>query len=75
MTKKNQVNLFKINRHTKKGEAVIVQGKVLAKGSLDHPVKIAAKGFSKNALKKIEDAGGKVISTEEAKKTKARVMK
>lgn len=32
--------------------------KVLAKGDIDFPVKISAKKFSKNAIKKINNAGG-----------------
>ena len=75
MARKVEVNIWKINKYTKKGEVVIVPGKVLGDGTLDHPVKVAAKAFSESAKKKILEAGGKIISFEEAKKAKVRLMK
>jgi len=35
--------------------------KILSKGNLDKPIEIAANSFSKNAIKKIEESGGKAI--------------
>ena len=55
------VNLSKINRYTKPGELVVVPGKVLGAGTLDHPVTVAALGFSEQALEKIRAAGGRAI--------------
>ncbi len=55
------VNLSKINRYTEPGEVVVVPGKVLGAGTLDHPVTVAALGFSEQALEKIRAAGGKAI--------------
>ena len=72
---KIKVNLWKINKYTKKGEAVIVQGKVLGEGLLEHPVSIAAESFSESAKKKIKGAGGKIITKQEAEKAKAKLMK
>ena len=51
------VNLYKINKYTKKDEMVIVPGKVLAVGDLDHPVTVAAFSFSEAALDKINKVG------------------
>ena len=51
------VNLSRINRFTKDGETIIVPGKVLATGELDHKVTIAAWQFSGQAKEKIEKAG------------------
>ena len=59
------VNVSKINRYTKSGDVVAVPGKVLGAGFLDHPVTVAAFKFSKSALEKIAQAGGKAISLEQ----------
>ena len=56
-----RVNLSKINRYTKEGEVVVVPGKVLGSGTLDHSVTVAAWDFSKNAYDKISKVG-KVIT-------------
>jgi large subunit ribosomal protein L18e len=56
-----EVNLSKINRYTKPGETVVVPGKVLGAGVLEHPVTVAALGFSEQALEKIRAAGGRAI--------------
>jgi len=37
-----EVNISKINRYTKEGEIVVVPGKVLGAGRLDHKVVVAA---------------------------------
>ncbi|WXG42851.1 MAG: 50S ribosomal protein L18e [Promethearchaeati archaeon SRVP18_Atabeyarchaeia-1] len=57
-----EVNLSRINRHTKAKDVVLVPGKVLASGELDHEVSVAALSFSKNAKGKIEKAKGKVLT-------------
>ncbi|MDK2383910.1 MAG: 50S ribosomal protein L18e [Candidatus Korarchaeota archaeon] len=56
------VNLSRINRYTEPGDTVVVPGKVLGAGGLDHPVTIAALAFSEKALEKIRLAGGKPLS-------------
>ncbi len=56
------VNLSKINRHTEAGDVVAVPGKVLAAGSLSHPVTVAAYSFSEGAREKIAGAGSRAIS-------------
>ena len=58
------VNLYKINKHTKDNETVVVPGKVLAVGELDHNVTVAAFTFSGAALDKINKKG-KAISINE----------
>ncbi len=55
------VNISKINRYTEAGDTVVVPGKVLGSGSLDHQVIVAATGFSKTAVDKITKNGGKVM--------------
>lgn len=55
------VNISKINRYTRPGEVVVVPGKVIGAGRLDHPVTVAALGFSETAVEKIKAAGGRVL--------------
>ncbi len=56
-----EVNVSKINRYTKPGDVVVVPGKVLGAGRLDHAVVVAAVGFSEEAVRKITGAGGRVM--------------
>ncbi len=55
------VNVSKINRYTNPGDTVVVPGKVLGAGNLDHPVTVAAIAFSEQALEKIRAVGGRAI--------------
>ena len=55
------VNVSKINRYTAPGDVVVVPGKVLGAGILDHGVTVAAMAFSRSALEKIKKAGGRAI--------------
>jgi len=60
-----EVNVSKINRYTKDGDTVLVPGKVLGAGNLNHRVYVAALSFSQNAKRKIEATGGKCLTIEE----------
>jgi len=62
------VNLSRLNRYTKPKETVIVPGKVLGAGSLDHPLVVAAFTFSEQAKAKILKAKGKCLSIQELMK-------
>jgi len=62
------VNLSRLNRHTKAKETVIVPGKVLGAGRLDHPLNVAAFNFSEKAKAKILKAKGKCLSIQELMK-------
>jgi len=55
------VNLSKIARYAKPGEVIVVPGKVLAAGTIDKPVTVAAMAFSRSALEKIRSAGGRAM--------------
>ncbi|MCL4372243.1 50S ribosomal protein L18e [Candidatus Marsarchaeota archaeon] len=55
--KRVNVNLYKINRYSKEGDHVVVPGKVLSMGSMDHKVSIAALEFSEGAKAKLDSAG------------------
>lgn len=56
------VNLSRINRSTKEDETIIVPGKVLGAGILDHKLTIAALAFSSSAIDKIKSTNGTVLS-------------
>jgi large subunit ribosomal protein L18e len=59
------VNIFRLNRFSAKGETIVVPGKVLGDGNLNHSLTVAAFSFSKEAKSKIEKAGGKILSISE----------
>lgn len=52
---RRKVNIEKINASSKEGETVIVPGKVLGEGSLDHKVTVVAFQFSESASEKLKD--------------------
>ncbi len=56
------VNLSSINRSTKGSDTVVVPGKILASGNVDHAITVASFAVSKKARAKLEGAKGKVIS-------------
>ena len=59
---RSEVNISKINRYTKDTDYVIVPGKVLGSGEINHAVTVAAISVSETAKSKIEAAKGKVIT-------------
>ncbi|MEM0231030.1 MAG: 50S ribosomal protein L18e [Candidatus Woesearchaeota archaeon] len=63
--KKKVVNLSKLNRLTSENEVVVVPGKVLASGEIEHKITIAALNFSKEAIEKLKRAGAQILSIEE----------
>jgi large subunit ribosomal protein L18e len=60
--KRRVVNLSRLNRFTKANETVIVPGKVLGSGLLEHSIVVAAFAFSDGAKERIEQAKGKCIT-------------
>lgn len=59
------VNLGKINFLTKENEIVVVPGKVLGNGELNHKVTIAALSFSAQAEEKIRQSKSEMFSLAE----------
>ena len=51
--RKREVNLFHINRVTKENDTIIVPGKVLGTGDVNHKVNVAAFQFSEAAKNKL----------------------
>ena len=62
---RTSVNLSKINRYSEKNETVIVPGKILGTGTLDHPVTIAAFSLSGKAREKIKSVKAKYLTIQE----------
>ena len=69
LSKKNQyhveTNLHRINKHTKPNETVLVPGKVLSDGELDHRILIAAHAFSQAAREKLLRSKSKLMTIKE----------
>ena len=64
------VNLSRINRHTKENEVVVVPGKVLGSGDLNHKLTISAYQFSEQAKDKLEKSGAQIVSLLDLSKEK-----
>ena len=62
---RTSVNLSKINRYTQENDTIIVPGKILGTGKLDHPVTIAAFNTSEKAKEKIKAAKAKYVTIQE----------
>ena len=58
------VNLYKLNKSTKEGETVVVPGKVLGIGELNHKLTVAAWAFSGSAFEKINKIGKAILINE-----------
>jgi large subunit ribosomal protein L18e len=65
--RKRVVNISRINKFSNKDEVVIIPGKVLSAGELDHKVTVCAHTFSQEAEKKISEKG-KIITLQELMK-------
>jgi len=63
--KRITVNISTINRHTRNDDSVVVPGKILGAGKIDHPLNVAAFAFSEQAQTKILNAKGKCMSIPE----------
>ena len=57
-----ETNLSKLDRYAADGETIIVPGKVLAAGSINKKITVAAYSFSAAAEAAIVAAGGKVMT-------------
>ena len=59
------VNISNVNRYTEKGDVVVVPGKILASGAIDHAVTVAAFEVSAPAKAKLEAAKAKYLTIQE----------
>lgn len=69
------VNISKINRTTKPNETIVVPGKVLGSGILNHSLTIAAFSFSDSAKQTIMSAKGKCLTIQELIKQNPKTIK
>jgi len=69
------VNLSRLNRFTKENDVVIVPGKVLASGELDHKLTVSAFTFSDEAIVKMKDAKSDVLTISELLKKNPKAKK
>lgn len=60
-----EVNISKISKYSSPDETILVPGKILGSGQLEHKVNVVAFGFSKKAEEKIGAAGGKCLKITE----------
>lgn len=60
-----EVNLSKLTKFTVQGDIVIVPGKVLGSGNINHKITLCAFSISEQSAKKIIDAGGKIFTIKE----------
>ena len=60
-----EANLYRINKKTKENDVIVVPGKVLGVGVIDHKITIACLDCSEAARKKIETSGSKLLSIED----------
>jgi large subunit ribosomal protein L18e len=59
------VNLSQINRSTKRSDVIVVPGKILGTGSINHAITIAAFAASDKAKEKLGAAKAKYLSIQE----------
>lgn len=67
------VNIHRINKYSKPNEMVLVPGKVLGNGELNHAVNVIALSFSKSALELIGSQKGKCLTIQELVKQNPKV--
>ena len=69
LSKKNQdrveVNLFQINKNSKENEIILVPGKILSSGEINHKIQIAAHSISKNAREKLLQSKCTIMNIQE----------
>jgi len=54
---KRVINIYKLSKYSKNDETIIIPGKVLGTGDLNHKINVAAFTFSDEAKKKISEKG------------------
>lgn len=62
---KVEVNLSRLSKFTNVEDVVIVPGKVLGTGTMDHKITLCTFSLSQSAAKKMIDAGCKIVSIKE----------
>lgn len=60
-----EMNLFRLNKITKENDVVVVPGKILGSGKIDHPIVIGTFKISSLAKEKLANANCKVMTIAE----------
>ena len=58
----SEVNIGKLANVTKEGETIVVPGKILGSGRIDHKLTVCAFSISQKATKKLNDSGGEIVT-------------
>jgi len=61
-----KVNLWKLNKYSKQDDNLIVPGKVLSVGTIDHKITICAIDFSELALQRLKESDSNIIKIDQA---------
>ena len=59
---RREINVRRLAEITKGDEVIVVPGKILGTGSLDHRLTVCAFSISETAAKKVMESGGKVVT-------------
>lgn len=62
---RREINVRRLAEVTKSDEVVVIPGKVLGTGALDHKLTVCAFSISERAAKKVVNAGGRIITFED----------
>jgi len=65
---RQEINLYRLNKLTKDNDVVVIPGKILGAGTLDHPITISSLMVSELALTKLTESKSKHMSIEEMMK-------
>jgi large subunit ribosomal protein L18e len=63
-----EINLYRINKLTKENDVIVVPGKVLGAGTLDHSITVGSLNISEVAMKKLKESNSKHMTIEEMMK-------
>jgi large subunit ribosomal protein L18e len=66
---RREVNVGRLAQITRESEVVVVGGKVLGAGTMDHKLTVCAFSISESAAKKIVNAGGRILHFDELVKS------
>lgn len=63
-----EINLYRLNKLTKDNDIVVIPGKILGAGTLDHPITISSLMVSNLALTKLTESKSTHMSIEDMMK-------
>ena len=63
-----EINIYRLNRLTKENDIVVVPGKILGAGTMDHPITISSLMISELALQKLTESKSNHMSIDQMMK-------